>query len=115
MVVGGCIGSATFDGDGRICLYESDDLYNWKYKGNVLESNGKLGTMMECPDMFELNGKWVVTCSPMNHPDYNKSLYCVGTMDFENCIYTIEKMGNMDVGFDYYAPQSFTDKKETEC
>ena len=61
MVVGGCIGSATFDGDGRICLYESDDLYNWKYKGNVLESNGKLGTMMECPDMFELNGKWVVT------------------------------------------------------
>ncbi len=40
---------------------ESDDLYNWKYKGNVLESNGKLGTMMECPDMFELNGKWVVT------------------------------------------------------
>ena len=111
MVVGGCIGSATFDGDGRICLYESDDLYNWKYKGNVLESNGKLGTMMECPDMFELNGKWVVTCSPMNHPDYNKSLYCVGTMDFENCIYTIEKMGNMDVGFDYYAPQSFTDKE----
>ncbi len=66
---------------------------------------------MECPDMFELNGKWVVTCSPMNHPDYNKSLYCVGTMDFENCIYTIEKMGNMDVGFDYYAPQSFTDKE----
>ena len=110
MVVGGCIGSATSDGDGRIFLYESDDLYNWKYKGNVLESNGKLGTMMECPDMFELNGKWVVTCSPMNHPDYNKSLYCVGTMDFENCIYTIEKVGNMDVGFDYYAPQSFTDK-----
>ena len=110
MVVGGCIGSAIADGDGRICLYESDDLFNWKYKGNVLESNGKLGTMMECPDMFELNGKWVVTCSPMNHPDYNKSLYCVGTMDFENCIYTIEKVGNMDVGFDYYAPQSFTDK-----
>ena len=37
--------------------------YDWEYKGTILESKGKLGTMMECPDMFELNGKWVVTCS----------------------------------------------------
>ncbi len=63
MVVGGCIGSATVDGDGCICLYESENLYDWEYKGTILESKGKLGTMMECPDMFELNGKWVVTCS----------------------------------------------------
>lgn len=110
MVVGGCVGDATKDGDGRIFLYESENLYDWKYKGNILESDGKMGTMIECPDMFELDGKWVVTCSPMNHPDYNKALYCVGTMDFENCVYKIEKTGNMDVGFDYYAPQSFLDK-----
>lgn len=115
MVVGGCIGSATFDGDGRICLYESDDLYNWKYKGNVLESNGKLGTMMECPDMFELNGKWVVTCSPMNHPDYNKSLYCVGTMDFENCIYTIEKWVIWMWDLIIMLHSHLQTKKETEC
>ena len=31
-------------------------------------------------------------------------------MNFENCEYTIEKIGNLDYGFDYYAPQSFLDK-----
>lgn len=109
MVLGGSIGGADCAGDGRIFLYESPDLYQWSFCGNVLESNGKLGTMFECPDMFQLNGKWILTCSPMNHPNYNKALYCVGNMDFENCRYEIEKIGNLDYGFDYYAPQSFLD------
>lgn len=111
MVVGGTANGTAKDGDGRVFLYESEDLYHWKYRGAVLKSNGKLGTMFECPDLFFLDGKWVLTCSPMNHPEYNKALYCVGEMDFDNCRYTIEKIGNMDVGFDYYAPQSFLDAK----
>ncbi len=111
MVVGGTVNGTAKDGDGRVFLYESEDLYHWKYRGAVLKSNGKLGTMFECPDLFFLDGKWVLTCSPMNHPEYNKALYCVGEMDFDNCRYTIEKIGNMDVGFDYYAPQSFLDAK----
>ncbi len=110
MVVGGTVKSENPEGDGRVFLYESEDLYKWQYKGAILESKGKLGTMMECPDFFELNGKWILTCSPMNHPEYNKALYCVGGMDFESGRYTIEKMGNLDVGFDYYAPQSFLDE-----
>lgn len=109
MVVGGSAKGANPEGDARVFLYESEDLYQWKYKSAVLESDGKLGTMAECPDMFEINGKWVLTCSPMKHPDYNKALYCVGDMDFESGRYTIEKTGQMDVGFDFYAPQSFLD------
>ena len=109
MVVGGSVKSENPEGDGRVFLYESEDLYGWRYKGVILESGGKLGTMMECPDLFELDGKWILTCSPMNHPEYNKALYCVGEMDFETGRYTIERMGNLDVGFDYYAPQSFLD------
>ncbi|NMA82599.1 MAG: glycoside hydrolase family 32 protein [Epulopiscium sp.] len=110
MVIGGSVGGAEGGGDGRIYLYASDDLLQWEYKGNILESNGKLGTMFECPDMFELNGKWVVTCFPIFHPKNNKALYCVGTMDFENCEYHIEHIGTLDAGFDYYASQSFLDE-----
>ena len=110
MVVGGSIGGADCGGDGRVFLYESKDLYVWNYKGDILKSNGELGSMFECPDMFEIDGKWILTCSPMNHPSYNKAMYCIGTMNFENCEYTIEKIGNLDYGFDYYAPQSFLDK-----
>lgn len=64
---------------------------------------------MECPDMFELDGKWVVTCSPMNHPDYNKSLYCVGTMVLR-IVFIQSKKWKYGCWVCYYAPQSFTDK-----
>lgn len=110
MVIGGSIGGAD-SGDGRVFLYVSDDLIHWDYQGNVIESRGQLGTMCECPDMFELNGKWVLICSLMYHPRNIKTLYCVGTMDFEHCGFIIEEMGELDAGFDYYAPQSFTDEK----
>ena len=110
MVVGGSIGGAETGGDGRVFLYESENIFSWTYKSEILVSGGKLGTMFECPDLFELNGKWVLTCSPMNHPLMNKALYCVGQMDFEKGEYAIEKIGSLDVGFDYYAPQTFLDE-----
>lgn len=109
MVVGGSAGGAERGGDGRIFLYKSINLYQWEYCGVLLESGGRMGTMFECPDMFCLDGKWIVTCSPMYHPDYLKALYCIGEMDFEKCSYRIERIGNLDYGFDYYAPQSFLD------
>lgn len=111
MVVGGSVGGALQGGDGRIFLYQSQNLYQWEYCGVILKSNGKMGTMFECPDMFYLNGKWIVTCSPMYHSDYRKAIYCIGEMDFEGCNYKIEKIGNLDYGFDYYAPQSFLDAR----
>lgn len=110
MVVGGSIGGAEKGGDGRVFLYESENIFDWIYKGEILVSNGKMGTMFECPDLFEINGKWILTCSPMNHPSLNKAQYCVGQMDFEHGEYKIEKIGTLDAGFDYYAPQTFLDK-----
>lgn len=111
MVIGGAMGGTdVLDGDGRLFLYVSEDLYHWEYAGALLVSDGKLGTMFECPDLFWLDGKWVLTCSPICHPKYNKAMYCVGDIDFETCEFHIEKTGNMDCGFDYYAPQSFLDK-----
>lgn len=110
MVLGGSIGGALHAGDGRIFLYRSKNLVEWEYVGVVLASDGRLGTMFECPDMFEINGKWVITASPMYHSNSVKSLYCVGTMDFRTCTYTIETTGDLDHGFDFYAPQSFVDE-----
>lgn len=110
MVVGGSLGGADqLTGDGRIFLYRSDDLFHWDFVNVLLESNGMLGTMFECPDLFPLQGKWILTCSPMNHPTYNKVMYCVGEIDFESGIFIIERIGCMDDGYDYYAPQSFLD------
>lgn len=110
MVVGGTVGDSEGDGNCRVFFYESENLVDWTYKGVLLESNGKYGSMIECPDFFPLGDKWVLTCSPMNHPQNIKALYCIGTMDFENGSFQVEEVGNIDEGFDYYAPQSFVDK-----
>lgn len=110
MVVGASIGNPELDGDGRVLLYESEDFYHWNYKSSILESRNLLGTMFECPDFYPLGDKWILTCSPMKHPHNNKAMYCVGTMDFESGQYQVETYGNMDQGFDYYAPQSFLDR-----
>ena len=43
--------------------------FKWKFAGTVPHLTAGLATMaFECPDMFELDGKWIVTCSPMYHP-----------------------------------------------
>lgn len=111
LVIGGSVVSTEGVSDGRVFLYTSDDLHQWNYLGNVIESNGHFGSMMECPDFFELNGKWVLVCSPIDYPGKRQTLYLVGTMNFETCRFVIENTGNLDYGFDYYAPQSFLDEK----
>ena len=98
-------------GDGRIFLYESDDLFHWTYRGILLKCNGKWTSMCECPDLFQLGGKWILMFSLMHAIDSEKTIYAMGEMDFENCEFKIEKTGEFDYGMDYYAPQSFLDEK----
>ena len=107
MVVGASEGGADTGGDGRIYLYASDDLLQWEYRGKVVESGGRLGTMMECPDLFPLGGRWVVTFSAMYHPEGIVNCYLVGDMDFEACRFTPLNVGRLDDGPDYYAAQSY--------
>lgn len=111
MVTGASAGGACkADSEGRILLYKSCDLLHWDFAGTLLKSREILGTMPECPDLFCLDGKWVLTCSPIMNAENTQSVYCVGEVDFEKCEFHVEKTGAMDLGFDYYAPQSFLDK-----
>ena len=61
MVVGG-----EKDCKGRAILYISDDLMEWTYFGTILESDGSLGAMWECPDIFSLDGLDVLVFGPMH-------------------------------------------------
>lgn len=111
MVVGGSDGSALDrDSHGRIYLFHSDDLYNWTYGGILYEAKDGEGTMFECPDIFELNGKWVITASPMNRTDFLPTIYMVGDINFKNCIFCHEYTDTLDFGPHYYASQVYKDK-----
>ena len=98
------------DGEGKALLYKSANLREWDYVGVLAESDGRIGTMWECPDFFPLGDRYVLMFSPMGM-GHHKTIYLVGDMDYETGKFTWDQMGDIDHGFDYYAPQSFLDGK----
>lgn len=112
------IGSRNLDDSGQILLYSSDDLLNWNYEGNILQSNNEFAKMWECPDLFELDNKDILIMSPQFlEPRGNKywnlhsSSYMIGNLDYKNNKYNLEKVEEIDYGFDFYAPQTLIDTK----
>ena len=104
--MGSSIGGAYRGGEGCVLCYRSSDLVNWTYLGISVRSGGQYGTMWECPDLFLLGGKWVLTFCPM-YMGRTITCYFVGEMDFETGIFTKEAEGTLDQGWEYYAPQTF--------
>ena len=105
LIVGSSIGGAS-GGEGCVVCYRSPDLIRWTYLGIAARSDGRYGTMWECPDLFRLNGKWVLTFCPM-YMGKTTTCYWVGEMDFETGVFTKEAEGTLDQGWEYYAPQTF--------
>lgn len=107
MVLGASLGgSARQGGDGGALLYRSSDLLNWEFRGVFAQSQGRFGTMWECPDLFPLGNKWVLTFSPMLCKTA-AAVYWVGEMDFEAPRFIPQADGLLDFGGEYYASQSY--------
>jgi beta-fructofuranosidase len=96
------------DGRGAALLYESQDLRQWSFKAVAAESDGTLGSMWECPDLFALGDRHVLVVSPEGL-DRRKALVFVGRLDYRTGRFAIESRHVADHGFDLYAPQSFED------
>jgi beta-fructofuranosidase len=98
------------DGLGKALLYKSADLQDWTYVGVAAESDGTMGDMWECPDLFPLGGenRHVLVISPMNM-GATKTMYMSGTLDYETGIFHSRYAERLDYGFDFYAPQTFVD------
>lgn len=105
--------NATEDGNSSILLFESEDGFDWHF-ANVLDSSTKeLGGMWECPDFFELDGKHLLTVSPMEMMPQELKYHvghctlCVsGTYDKETHSFQREAVQPVDSGIDFYAPQT---------
>ena len=89
---------------GDYLFYDSADLEHWAFVKKHIEG---LGTMLECPDYFTLDGHTVTVASVMNMPPdglrYPNTQPVVSMLDVETrgpvCV-------SIDYGFDFYAPQS---------
>lgn len=91
-------------------LYCSKDLKEWEFVNVMFESRGEYGYMFECPDFFHMGDMSVLTFSPMGLGD-RTAVYMVGQLDYTTGKFVPLRTGEIDWGFDYYAPQSFMDAK----
>lgn len=97
------------EGRGRIIMFSSDDLFNWKFERDVLGSDCG-GIMTECPDYVERFGL-LTYCEQYQPAQGSKHL------NIHSTFYRVGRIGGnfseseiIDYGFDFYAAQTF---KET--
>ncbi len=126
MVQGGRLdGRNTPDGDkGAVLVFEKSEKSPWQTIGSIT-TRRPFGYMWECPDYFELGGRKVLSCCPQGLPSENsrwQNVYQSGYFRLpEN--FDIAKAGGeqyiedpeenfteWDMGFDFYAPQTFADE-----
>lgn len=99
------------NGFAHALLFKSSDMLHWEFVNILAQSRGELGYMWECPDFFPLpDGRYALMFSPMGLGE-RKTVYLVGEMDFETGSFHHHISGEIDWGFDYYAPQTLADAK----
>ncbi len=91
---------------GRLLLYESDNLFDWEYKGVMSEwANTKFA---ECPSFMTAGDKCLLAASVYNEEYHYFSIMCG---DFTDGKFTPEIRALVDRGPDQYAGQAFQDHK----
>lgn len=110
-----CLGSTHLRKKGVLLLFKSEDAVNWKYH-NRLESDA-FGTVLECPDLFAVDDKWLLVCSPCGNNvagDGNDNQAIIQPVTFvpeDGSVSLEEGTKFLDYGFDLYAPQSNLDEE----
>lgn len=94
---------------GGILIYTSEDKKNWKLYQKVLPAR-YFGYMWECPDIFCLNGKRILSFCPQglaNESERFQNIYQSGFSLTDEEFKPEEDFQEWDKGFDFYAPQTF--------
>ena len=107
------VGSRTVDGHGQLLLFKSADLLHWSFQSVLFSGDQTMGVMWECPDLFRIGDVDVIVLSPNEMPaqqhryqNKNSSIWITGQFDAESGNFTMEQYGEIDHGFDFFAPQT---------
>ena len=103
------VGNKNAEQKGQVVLFSSKNLEDWKFETVLAEnSDGKVGTMWECPDFFALDEKYFLICSPQNMKaqkyefhNGNNSVYFVGDYDENTHTFQKEMPKTLDYGLDF--------------
>lgn len=113
------LGGRTRMDEGRVLLYTSRDLLKWTLHKELMTKE-HFAYMWECPDLFSLSDKYVLSFSPQGlekkafmYQNIYQSGYFLSDYNpvTENVVYDQNTFYEWDMGFDFYAPQTFLDAK----
>lgn len=97
---------------GHVLFYDSIDGIHWNYL-NQFTLGKDYGTVWECPDLFELDGKHILLFSPQEKPrigsrfeNIHSTMALIGSFNHSTGEFMLENEQELDQGFDFYAPQS---------
>lgn len=109
MVCGGNVNDSR-GGGGSVQLYRATnaDLTAWQFHGVVFWYRDLAIYNVECPNLFPLDGKWVLLMSPQQPCEY-----FVGELDFRKPEFVPETHGVLDPGNSYASNISVDDKGRT--
>jgi beta-fructofuranosidase len=109
MVCGGNV-TPRHGGAGQVQLYRAtrSDLSEWKHLGAVFQALERETFNIECPNLFRLDGKWVIITSP-----HRACEYYVGALDLDACRFVPETHGILDPGDAYASNISVDDRGRT--
>ncbi|MFD1947777.1 glycoside hydrolase family 32 protein [Nocardioides aestuarii] len=106
------MGAGFGDGSGGALLFDSPDLRSWTYAATLASSARRAepdtGSAWECPDLFGLDGRHVLTFSAWHDDDLIHALAWTG--HYEGDAFTPDALHRLDLGGGaFYAPQSYRD------
>ncbi|MDO4535643.1 MAG: sucrose-6-phosphate hydrolase [Clostridium perfringens] len=113
------IGAQTDNLKGRVLLYSSLDMRKWNLEGEIKTSLEEFGYMWECPSVAKLQDKDILVFSPQGlekeefkYQNIYQSGYIIGDLNYNTLEFNHGEFHELDMGFDFYAPQVFKDNKE---
>lgn len=108
------LGARSMDDKGLVLFYQSQDLENWSYLSDFKVED--MGFMWECPDYFTMGDTAFLSISPqgLEAQEYkNQNIYQAGYAQVNGDIehLSMGELHEWDMGFDFYAPQTFDDEQ----
>jgi beta-fructofuranosidase len=115
------LGVQNNDLNGKILIYKSKDTMEWVLLGELKTNMDEFGYMWECPNLVKVNdNKYAFIFSPqglkseeLKYQNIFQSGYVIGNLDLKELeLKEHSEFKELDMGFDFYAPQIFKHNDE---
>ncbi len=103
------VGAGLKDGSPVVLVFDRTDPLNWRYENLLVADDAALNAVggadiWECPQLFQLGGKWVLIVSIHESGDLAGTAVAIGDLR-EGLRFVTESASRLDVGTHFYAPQ----------